>query len=313
MSDVKIVFFGSSEFAVKSLQMLSQTHFRPIAVVTPIAKPKGRSLRVSVVPVEKFARENGLRRLPMENVNSQHSIEIIKDLEPDICVVVAFGQIFREEILAIPKVAFLNAHASLLPFFRGPAPIQHAILNGNTTTGITVQKVVPEVDSGDILVQKTTFIGTDEDAISLTERLSQIAGECLIDGLNMILSGNAIYRKQDASNATYAPKIKISDGLIQWGLDATGIYNRIRAFVPFPCAWTYFRGKILKIWKATIVSTEKFFLKPGTISDIKKNGLVVMCGRGSILVKEVQMESKRRICATDFANGVRLSKEEVLG
>ncbi len=303
---MKIVFFGSSCFAVEVLKILSQSKFKPIVVITPLAKTRGRNLKVLPAPVEEFAKDSGLNCLPVSDVNSKESLKKILSLGPDICISIAFGQIFKQPVLEIPKNVFLNVHASMLPVLRGPAPVQHSILNGDTATGITIQKVCLKVDAGDILLQKSIPIGQDEDALLLAHRLSRIAGEYLIQALDIISLGRAVYAQQDDSKATYAPKIRKIDGLIDWNKKAVDIYNKVRALVLYPCAWTIFRGKILKIWKADVYNQKTDEFCPGTIVGFNREGFIVRCADESIRMKEVQLESKNKISANEFINGARL-------
>ncbi|MDP8230844.1 MAG: methionyl-tRNA formyltransferase [Candidatus Gorgyraea atricola] len=290
---MKIVFFGSSEFAVPVLEGLDVA-----LVVTQPDRKKGRSQKISSTAVKIKADELKIKTFQSEDVNSKESIEYLKGLGADLFIVVSFGQILSRELLDVPKLYALNVHASLLPKYRGAAPINWAIANAEKETGITIIKMNEKMDEGDIVLKEAVSINKDEDATQLSKKLSKKGAEVLLKCLGSSID----FEKQDSSKATYAPKLKKEDGLIDWNWSAEKIYNRIRAFVPWPGCFTHLDKKILKIYKASVRS-ESSDKKPGTILEITKEYISVGTGKGILNIKELQLESKRRMNVEEFIAG----------
>jgi len=315
---MNIVFLGSSKFAVPSLrQIISSTH-KIICVVTQPDRVGGRGLTLSCTEVKKLAQAYKLRIYQPESINSQESIEFLRGLSADIFVVVAFGQILSGEVLEIPKILCINLHASLLPKYRGAAPINRAIINGENKTGLTVIKMVEKLDAGPIILQKQIDIQDNDDAVSLQETLADSGGEQIQQVLNLIQDKKHRLVIQDESGATYAPKLKKEDGLIHWDKSARSIFNLIRGCAGWPGAFTYYRDKILKIHKVSLILSSSQAIgpvagQPGEVLEIPKKGIVVAAGDGNLLIEQLQVEGKKRITASEFISGYKISVGELLG
>ena len=299
---MKIIFFGSSEFAVPALEGLDVA-----LVVTQPDRKKGRSQKISSTAVKMKADSLKIQTFQPEDVNSEKSIEFLKGLGADVFVVVSFGQILSKKLLDLPKLYALNAHASLLPKYRGAAPINWAIANGEKETGITIIKMNEKMDEGDIVLKEAVSINKDEDATQLSDKLSKKGAEVLLKCLDSSIN----FEKQDSSKATYAPKLKKEDGLIDWNWSAEKIHNRIRAFVPWPGCFTHLDKKILKIYKAS-ARPEPSDKKPGTILEITKEYISVSAGKGILNIKELQLESKRRMSVKEFIPGANFTFKALL-
>lgn len=297
---MKIIFFGSSEFAVPVIEALREKE-DVILTVTQPDKKKGRSLKLGATPVKEAASGLDIDVFQPINVNSKDSIQTLKKLGAEMFVVVSFGQILSGELLGIPKLYALNVHGSLLPKYRGAAPINRAIAAGEKETGITVIKMNEKMDEGDILLKESLTIGGD-DAITLSKKLSKMGAEAILKSIDLIKNNRANFTKQDDLQATYAPKLKKEDGFVDWNMAADEICNRVRAFVPWPGCFTHWNGKILKIWKSDMLS-EPARSKPGTISQVTKDAILVNTGNGVLVIRELQIESKRRMKIEEFIAG----------
>ena len=250
---MNIVFFGSSNFAVPSLKALITKGEKISCVVTQPDRQKGRGLTLESTQIKRVSLEFGLRVYQPQKVNTPEVIEFLKDLSPDLFVVIAYGQILAPEILKIPKILPLNVHGSLLPKYRGAAPINWAIIKGEKTTGITIIKMVREMDAGPIIFQREIDISDDDTAITLEDKLSRKAQEILPDVIKNIEVKSYKLITQDEGKASFAPRLKKEDGLIPWDKSAQDIYNLIRGCFGWPGAFTYYQGKLLKIYKATVI------------------------------------------------------------
>lgn len=311
---MKIIFFGSSDFAVPILEKLSETEVVPLIVTQPDRK-KGRDLKVSYTAVKECALRLGIKIFQPPEINSKDAVDYLKTFNADMFIVVSFGQILSEEVLKIPKLSCINVHASLLPKYRGAAPINRAIYNGEKETGITIMKMNKKMDEGDIILQNKIDIGDHDDAVRLSKMLSDKGVQALKEAIELINADKFNFLKQDASKATYAPKLKKEHGLINWDKPAQEIYNKVRAFVPWPGCFTYLGNKVIKIWKASILdSNAGNDAKPGTIANVNKDGIIVNTGKGSIIILELQAEGKRRMQVKEFIAGHReISVGTVLG
>ena len=260
---MKIVFFGSSSFAAPILEKLAESE-EIVLVVTQPDRRKGRSLQIAPTAVKLKSEELGIKTFQPAKVNSEESIAFLKKFNADLFIVVSFGQIMSKAVLSLPKLYCLNIHASLLPEYRGAAPINWAIANGEKETGVTIMRMNEKMDEGDIVLKDTLHIGESEDAIALTKKLSIKGAGLLLDAIKLIKDDEVELTAQDDSKSTYAPKLKKEDGLIDWAKSADEIYNRIRAFAPWPGCFTHLDEKILKIWKARpIIDSGDDNLKPG--------------------------------------------------
>ena len=312
---MNIVFFGSSEFAVPSMELLLHRGHKISAVVTQPDRSKGRGLFVSATAVKDFARKASLPVLQPENVNSEDPIDVLTNIQPDLFVVIAYGQLLSGKLLSVPKLFSVNLHASLLPRLRGAAPINWAIIRGEHATGVTVIKLVEDLDAGPIISQKTADILISDTAYSLKNKLAVLGADLLVDTIDDLKGGTYSLREQDNSLVSFAPKLKKNDGLINWSQPASDIDNLIRGCFSWPGAYTYYQGKILKVYKADIVAfdSQRSGYIPGTIVEIRKDGLLIATGDSALLILEVQPEAKRVMSAADFIAGHRVSVGNKLG
>lgn len=309
---MNIVFFGSSQFAVSSLRALLTTQHKVSCVVTQPDRQKGRGLRLEGTIVKAVAEESGLEFYQPDRINTSEAIRFLKDLNPDLFVVIAYGQILSKGILGIPKIFSLNVHASLLPLYRGAAPINWAIINGETKTGITVIKIAKQMDAGPIILQETIDINGDDTAITLEDRLSQMAAQRLLESIKFIENNNYQFSPQDENKVSFAPKLKKSDGKINWNKPAYSIYNLVKGCLPWPGAFTDYKGKLLKIYKAKVIESpsRQVAKPPGEIMQIFKKGIVVATAKDSLIIEELQMEGKRRMKAEEFITGHKICEGE---
>ena len=302
---MRIIFIGTGEIGAPTLQALQKSEHEIVAVLTQPDKPVGRDQRIEASPIKKAAAQMKMPILQPARIKDRQAIEQIRALQPDVIVVIAYGQILPHAVLEIPKIACLNLHASLLPRWRGAAPIQAAIAAGDRRTGITIMYMDEGLDTGDILLQRQIDIAPDETGDSLHDRLGQIAPAALLESLRMLSSGNAPRAPQDNALATCAPKLTREDGRIDWSEPAEVIARKIRAFNPWPGASTKITAKLnaarnLKIFSAEIVDLSG---APGEILR-SENELVIAAGDRALSLSEVQLEGKRRMSAQEFRRGI---------
>jgi len=297
---MRIVFIGAGEIGVPTLQALLRSSDRQLAgVVTQPDKPAGRAQQVEPSPIKRALTESKVPILQPARIKDRQAIEDIRALQSDAIVVMAYGQILPRDVLEIPRIACLNLHASLLPRWRGAAPIQAAIAAGDSETGITVMYMVEGLDTGDILLQRRIDISPTDTGGALHDRLAQVAPDALHEALQMLAKGNAPRIPQDNALAAYAPKLTRDDGKIDWSKPAEVIERKIRAFNPWPGAFMTIDGRNVKIFSAAIVDLSG---KPGEFLRSKKN-LVIAAGKGALSLGEVQLEGKRRMSASEFLRG----------
>ena len=311
---MKIVFMGTPQAAVPALQRILQDKHETVAVWTQPDKPAGRGNRLTASPVKEFALSKGLPVFQPAKIKTTESFELFKSHEADVAIVVAYGRILPETFLqAFPKGA-INVHFSLLPKYRGAAPVNWAIVNGESRTGVTTMQMDAGLDTGGILLQRETRIEEHETAADLMARLAITGADLLSETLAM--EDELTPQPQIDEQATFAPLMKKEDGLIDWNRSAVEIKNRVRGFQPFPTSFTSFKDKKLTLWK-TEVETENEKWKTGASGEIVRAGgkeLIVACGNKTALkILELQMEGKRRMAARDFLNGVKLKQGEKLG
>ena len=307
---MRIVFLGTPDFAVPSLQALAVKH-EVLAVFTQPDRPKGRGNRLSESPVKAAAKDLDLPTHQPERVRRREALELLRSLQPELMVVVGYGQIIPQTIIDLPRYGILNVHASLLPKYRGAAPIQWAIANGEVETGVTIMQIDAGLDTGDILQKARLAIGPDEIAPELSLRLAAAGAELLLDTISQIERGTEHREKQNDAEATFAPVLKKEDGLIEWSRPARQIYNRLRGFTPWPGVYTRFRGQHLALLGAKPVGGRS--LAPGTIH-VDKRSLFVGCGGDTVLeLLELQIAGKKRMTAEAFLNGYRPLGNERLG
>lgn len=309
---MKIVFFGTSEFAVQPLEALINSRHKVVSAVTQPKRQRGRGLGVLPQAVEEQARRFGLEISRFEDINSEQAAGLLKEQKAQLFVVAAFGQILSKQNLEIPTYYSINIHASLLPKYRGAAPVQWAIMNGEKKTGITIMRMNESLDKGDIIAQEELEIGDDEDAASLNKRLSSLGAELLLQTLERIESDDVRFTPQDESKASYAPKLKKEDGLIDWKKDAPSIKNLVRGCYPWPSAYTYLDGKLLKMLEVNISAGIKD-AAAGSVIQSSEEGISVVCGDGAILIKRLQLEGKKPLAAAEFLRGRPVKKGTIFG
>ena len=308
---LRIVFCGTPEFAVPTLRrMIAEPIFQVEAVVTQPDRPRGRGQQVSASPVKEVALEAGLHVFQPESIKSESALQFFTRVQPDAVVIIAYGQIVPTSLLEIPRLGWINLHASMLPKYRGAAPINWAIVNGERYTGISTMQVDAGMDTGAMLIQQQMQIGDDETAPELAARMAQ-AGAPLIMSTLVALDSEAILpRAQNPNGATRAPMLKKQHGLIDWKLPAQEIYDRIRGLAPWPGAYTYFRQQICHVWGKPFSATRRHEAAPGELRGAGGE-LIVACGAGtSLRVTELQIEGRKRVFSREFLNGARLSAAE---
>jgi methionyl-tRNA formyltransferase len=321
---MKIVFMGTAELSCASLEKLAGK-FSVVAVVTQPDKAKGREMKLQFSPVKILAGKLKLPVLQPAKARDEKFISELRELKPDLIVVVAYGQILPQSILDLPEFGCLNVHTSLLPKYRGASPIQSAILNGETETGVTIMKMDAGLDTGEIISQAYTPILPEDNSQILHDRLAQLGAELLVETIPDYASGKILPKPQPVDGASYAAKIKREDGEIDWNEPAEKILNRLRAFTPWPGIFTFLPGEpeqivrattnpkktlpiiiparppqLLKIWKAEVSGNNG---QTGTVLSADKNGIVVACGKNALRILELQREGGRRLSAQEFLAG----------
>jgi len=305
---MRLVFLGTPGFAVPSLEGVVMAGHQVLAVVTQPDRPSGRGQHAAAPPVKQAAQKLGLPVYQPERVRRPEAVEYLRALAPDAMVVVGYGQIIPQSVIDIPPRGIINVHGSLLPKYRGAGPVQWAILNGETATGVTTMRIDAGLDTGDMLLKAETAIGPEETAVELAVRLAEMGAGLLVRTLEGLEAGTIAPEKQNSSQATYAPLLKKEDGAIDWSQPAAAIHNRVRGLQPWPGASTVFRGQTLHIWRARRLDAAGTH---GRLLSLKPP--VVGCGEGALELVEVQLEGRKRMAASDFANGQRLAENEELG
>lgn len=309
---MKIVFMGTPGFAVNSLNALVCAGHEIVGVVTQPDKPVGRKRIITKSPVKMYAEAKGIAVYQPRRIRDADAVAYISEWEPDLIVTAAYGQILPLELLEMPLLGAINVHASLLPKYRGAAPINRAIIDGEKVTGITIMYMTEQMDAGDIILQKEVEIGSTITAGELTDLLSEIGAELLVDAVALIAGGEVRAVKQDELLVTYAPMIKREDELIDFARSSEAIANQIRGLNPTPNAYTYRDGTVFKVISAE-ANNGSVEAEPGTIVEINKDQLVVATGDGSISLFEVQPAGKKAMTIAQFLQGTRLQKGDRFG
>ena len=317
LTAMRIVFCGTPEFAVPALKrLMAEPEFTIEAVVTQPDRPRGRGQRISALPVKELALASGLYVYQPEKIKSDSAHEFFKRVAPDAVVIIAYGQIVPARLIAIPRLGWLNLHASLLPKYRGAAPVNWAILNGETRTGATTMLIDAGLDSGPILLQSTLEIAPDEAAPQLAGRLAEAGAPLVVESLRRLERGEIAPQPQDHAQATLAPLLKKEHGRVDWSLPAQQIYNRIRGLDPWPGAYASFRGRLCHVWGRPAAAP------PGTAAEspawgtllTSGNDLYVACGEATWLrLDAVQLEGRKRVPAQEFVHGARFKPGERFG
>jgi methionyl-tRNA formyltransferase len=310
MTGLRIVFMGTPQFACPTLKTLIDRGENVVAVVTQPDRPKGRGQQTLPPPVKVLAEEHGIPVLQPVKVRHPEAIEEIRALNPDLIVVVAFGQILPKALLDIPRKGCINVHASLLPRYRGAAPLNWCIINGEAETGVTTMLMDVGLDTGDMLLKRATPIDPDEDTSTLHDRLSVIGAELLAETIDLAAQDRLLPEKQDDSLTCYAPMMKKEDGLIDWQKDAAGIKNQVRGMTPWPGAFSYLDDKLLKVYR---VQSAQGAGRPGEVLAVGRDGIEVACGTGSLVIHELQLEGKKRLPAAEFLAGCTLEPGTMIG
>ncbi|HYW45570.1 MAG TPA: methionyl-tRNA formyltransferase [Bryobacteraceae bacterium] len=308
---MRLVFLGTPAFAVPTLEEIVAAGHQVLAVVTQPDRPRGRGQHLAPPPVKEAAVRLGLAVYQPERVRRPEAVEYLRGFPVDAMVVVGYGQIIPQSVIDLAPLGILNVHASLLPKYRGAGPVQWAILNGETRTGVTTMRIDAGLDTGDMLLKAETEIAPEENAIELGRRLSAMGAELLVRTLAGLAAGTIVPEKQDSSEATYAPLLKKEDGAIDWSQPAQSIHNRVRGLQPWPGAYTAFRGETLHVWQSRIALPLPVPHEAGRMASLRPP--VVSCGAGALELVEVQLEGRKRVSGADFVNGQRLAENEGLG
>ena len=308
---MRVVFMGTPGFAVPTLRALVRAGHEVVSVISQPDRPAGRGRRLTPPPVKAEAVELGLDVFQPGRIKEPEAVKHLEATKADVFVVVGYGQMIPQAIIDLPRLGCVNVHASLLPKYRGAAPVNWAIVHGEAKTGVTTMRIERRLDAGDIFLASGTEIGREETAVELSQRLAAMGAELLIETIAGLEKGTITPRKQNEARVTYAPILKREDGRIDWSLEAVQVYNRIRGFVPWPGSYTWFRGKRLHVHRATPRTAGS--LEPGVIS-AALGQFQVGCGGGSMLVvEEVQLEGRKRTTASAFLRGHWPQVGETLG
>jgi methionyl-tRNA formyltransferase len=310
---MNVVFFGTSRFAVRILQTLVESQHKVSSVVTTPDKPAGRGLEMLSSPVKKFVLTKGLHLMQPDVLTEYTFLRDLHALSPDVIVVASYGKKIPDQIISLPRFRSLNVHPSLLPRYRGASPIQSAIINGETLTGVTIAGVTSEMDAGPIMAQRQVKIMEDTTAGELESALQGVASQLVLEVMEQIALGKIQTREQDRRQVTISRKFTREDTKINWSQDVVRVYNFIRAFLPSPAPFSFYKGARLKILKARPVRLkERPSFPPGVIALVDKESFHVSCIGGTISVTSVQPENKNVMTANDFINGFRVALSDVL-
>lgn len=310
---MRVVFMGTPDFSVGTLEAVVAAGHEVAAVVTQPDKPRGRGKSLQMTPVKEAALRHELTVFQPRKVRDEEFVQSLKKLEPDVIVVVAFGQIITKEILETPRFGCINVHASLLPKYRGAAPIQWAVIDGERESGVTIMKMDEGLDTGDMIAKTVVPLAADETGGSLFEKLSTAGAGLLVETLETLENGSACFEKQPAESTTeYAKMITKQMGLVDWNMSAVQIERLIRGLNPWPSAFTALNGKTLKLWQAFVVPEDSDF-EPGQVTGADENGIRVQTKAGILCITELQLEGKKRMGADVFLRGCPVLEGTVLG
>lgn len=310
---MKIVYMGTPDFAVPPLAALVENGYEVTAVITQPDKPKGRGKTLMPTPVKEEALKHEIPVYQPAKVRDPEFLETLQKLEPDMIIVAAFGQIIPKVILDMPQYGCINIHASLLPKYRGAAPIQQAVIDGEKESGVTIMKMGTGLDTGDMISQAVVELREDETGGSLFDRLAETGAELLIRTIPSVENGTAVYTKQPEESPTpYAAMISKQMGLLDFSKSAVVLERLVRGMNPWPSAYTFLNNKTLKVWKCSVESGSCGKDVPGTITDVDKKGIHVACGEGTLILEEVQLEGKKRMETDAFLRGYHVTAGTVL-
>ena len=306
---MKLVFFGTSTFGVASLDSLEKSRHEIQAIVTVPDKPQGRHLKVDHSPIKEWAIKNKIPHFETARGKLNEIQPELKAITPDLFVVISFGAILPESLLAIPKILSLNVHSSLLPRWRGAAPMHWALMSGDSETGVSVIRMTPKLDAGDILTQKKTAILDDDDIVSLEARLSQLGAKALLETLSLLEQKRAVFHPQDQKQATVARKLTKNDGHIDWKLKVAEIHNRVRAMKEWPSSYSFYKGKRVILIRTQFSTPGVENSGPGVIlSASVKSGIAVAAGDGVVRICRLQLEGKKALDSKEFLRGFTIEE-----
>jgi len=308
---MKVVFAGTPEFAAHILDQLLRAGFNITRVLTRPDRPAGRGMKDTASAVKKLALSRGLKLLQPQTLKDPALIDELNRVSPDVMVVAAYGLILPKAVLKLPRFGCINIHASLLPKWRGATPIQHALLAGDTETGISIMQMDEGLDTGPVLMQTRTRVAADDTALSLHEKLAQLGGEAIVRTLRSLELGELQPQPQQQQGASYAGKLGKAEAQINWRKDAVQVERTVRAFNPNPGAYTTLNGETLKIWKARL--EEPMSGKPGEIVSVDRSGIVVACGTGAVRIEELQKAGGQRLPVREFLSGYALKTGSCFG
>ncbi len=310
---MRVIFMGTPDFSVGTLEALIEAGHEVVLAVTQPDKPKGRGKSMQFPPVKETALAHGIEVYQPVRVREQACIDYLKQYEADIIVVVAFGQILPKEILDMPRYGCVNVHASLLPKYRGAAPIQWAVINGEQVTGVTTMRMDEGLDTGDMILKEEVVLKPEETGGSLFDRLAKTGAALCVRTLAAIEDGSAVYTPQEHDKATHTTMIKKQLGEIVWEKSALELERLIRGLNPWPSAYTHLNGKTLKIWKAVVKEQVQAHAEPGSVVEVFKDSILVQTGCGLLQLVEVQLEGKKRMTTDAFLRGFPLETGTRLG
>lgn len=311
LSTIRTVFMGTPEFALPTFQGLIETGVNLCGVFTQPDRPRGRGKQLAPPPVKELALKHHIPIFQPEKLRDPVAVEQLRKLQPDLIVVVAYGQILPKSVLEIPRFGCINVHASLLPRYRGAAPINKAVVNGEQVTGVTTMLMDVGLDTGDMLIKRATEIGDEETAGELHDRLSLLGREAMEETLRRLCDGTLRPEPQEEAQSSYASMMKKEDGRIDWRCSAKAIHNLVRGLSPWPGAFTLWNGQMLKL--ARTLAEEGMAAEPGTVLSADADGVCIACGQGVLRVRELQLAGKKKLPADDFLRGTSLSAGARLG
>lgn len=304
---MKILFMGTPDFAVPCLDVLVENGYEVVGVVTQPDRPKGRKGELAPPPVKVAAERHGLRVFQPEKVREAAVLDELEMLEADLLVTAAYGQLLPKRLLEMPRLGSINVHASLLPRWRGGAPIHRCIIEGDKESGVTIMRMVQALDAGDMISKVVVPIEETDTVSSLHDKLSPAGAKLLIETLPLIESGTQTETPQDESLVTYSPNIKREDERIDWSRDSRSLYNQVRGLNAWPVAFTTLNHKVMKIWQARVNEEESApNAEPGTVLKAADGEILVQCGRGTLALVEIQPSGKKRMMVTDYLRGVKM-------
>ena len=305
MRSLSVVFAGTPEFSVPALEALVASRHRVVAVYTQPDRPAGRGQQLTMSAVKQAALRHGLTVEQPATLREASAVDHLQSYRPDVMIVVAYGLILPASVLSVPAMGCINIHASLLPRWRGAAPIHRALLAGDSQTGVTIMQMDAGLDTGPMLLEKTTAIARTDTTGSLHDRLAQMGAEAVIEALDGLIAGSLSPRPQPAEGATYAAKIRKEEALIDWSRPALELEHQVRAFNPWPVAQTSLHRQQLRIWEAT-ATEDRSDATPGTVTQADSNGIRVATGEGMLVLSRVQLAGRKAVSAAEFLNGQRV-------